>query len=41
MYLKVYANGSGAGRGSHISEFACLMCGIHDISPWPLILMEQ
>ena len=36
MCLTVYANGSGKGKGTHVSVFACLMRGeFDDILKWP------
>ena len=48
LCMRVYLNGDGAGRGSHISLFVCLMKGDFDpLLPWPfrqtitLILLSQ
>ena len=37
MCLNVYANGYGAGAGTHVSVYVCLMRGEHDDQlKWPL-----
>ena len=37
MCLEVFANGNGAGKGTHVSVFTCLMCGEFDSHlMWPL-----
>ena len=48
LCMRVYLNGDGAGRGSHISLFVCLMKGDFDpLLPWPfrqtitLVLLSQ
>ena len=38
MRIKVCANGQGAGRGTHISMFVCILKGKYDdINKWPLV----